>query len=100
MEKRKPHHDLNSIQAQLNRPSALRMTRTARNSAFSLGLTLEGVVALIQGLRREHFYKSMTSEADSTLWQDVYHVPYEELTLYVKFTRDEEGFFLLSLKEK
>lgn len=27
-------------------------------------------------LTREQFYKSMTSDASSAVWQDVYHVPW------------------------
>jgi motility quorum-sensing regulator/GCU-specific mRNA interferase toxin len=76
------------------------MTRTSQNNAFRLGLTLERVVAVIQGIHREQFYKSMTSESDHRIWQDVYHVPLGDLVLYVKFTTDDEGYFVISFKEK
>lgn len=65
-----------------------------------MGIALDGVVRLIQAITREHFFKSMTSYADHTVWHDVYHVPYEELVLYVKFTVDAEGHLVISLKEK
>jgi motility quorum-sensing regulator/GCU-specific mRNA interferase toxin len=43
----------------------------------------------------------MTSYADHRIWQDVYHVPSEQGTLYVKFTADVvTDFLLLSFKEK
>jgi motility quorum-sensing regulator/GCU-specific mRNA interferase toxin len=71
-----------------------------RNGAFALSITLEGVVALIQTITRTHFYKSMTSFADHTVWQDVYHVPHEGIILYVKFTIDAEGHLVISFKEK
>lgn len=46
-------------------------------------------------------YKSMTSNLDYKLWQDVYHVPHDDGTLYVKFTADVvTEFRLLSFKEK
>jgi len=52
-------------------------------------------------MQRSHFYKSMTSYADSRLWQDVYHVPSLVGVLYVKFTADViTEFLLLSFKEK
>ena len=52
-------------------------------------------------MRPGQFYKSMTSLADHTQWQDVYHVPWRELLLYVKFTDDRvTEFLLLSFKEK
>jgi motility quorum-sensing regulator/GCU-specific mRNA interferase toxin len=78
----------------------LRMTVSARDNAFALGLNLDAVVALIQGMTRAQFFKSMTSRADHTIWQDVYHVPWERIALYVKFTIDAEGHVLISLKEK
>lgn len=59
------------------------------------------MVDLIQTMRREHFYKSMTSHTDYRVWQDVYHVPSTAGVLYVKFTADTvSDFLLLSFKEK
>jgi hypothetical protein len=31
---------------------------------------------------------------------DVYHVPFEGLVLYVKFTTDAQGYLVISFKEK
>jgi motility quorum-sensing regulator/GCU-specific mRNA interferase toxin len=43
----------------------------------------------------------MTSHADHRIWQDVYHVPSEIGTIYLKFTADMVSeFLLLSFKEK
>jgi motility quorum-sensing regulator/GCU-specific mRNA interferase toxin len=43
----------------------------------------------------------MTSYGDHRIWQDVYHVPSEAGTPYVKFTADAvTEFLLLSFKEK
>ena len=55
---------------------------------------------MIQGMSRAQFYKSMTSDADSAVWQDVYHVPHSGILLYVKLTTDVEGYLVISLKEK
>lgn len=64
-------------------------------------LLLDTIVGVIQTMQRSHFYKSMTSYADSRLWQDVYHVPSPVGLLYVKFTADTvTEFLLLSFKEK
>lgn len=51
-------------------------------------------------MKREHFYKSMTSYNDPTIWQDVYRVPWCELVLYVKLTVDQQGRLILSMKER
>ncbi len=55
---------------------------------------------MVQQSSRGSFFKSMTSEADSAIWQDVYHLPWGGLVLYVKFTTDPNGYLLISLKEK
>jgi motility quorum-sensing regulator / GCU-specific mRNA interferase toxin len=90
--KRRPHYSLTGIKSTFCDVSSLRITLT--------GITLEQVVQIVQGIMREHFYKSMTSEADHTIWQDVYHVPYAATVLYVKFTTDSEGYLVISFKEK
>ncbi len=52
-------------------------------------------------MQNEHFYKSMPSLGNSTVWQDVYHVPYAGLVIYIKFRADViTEFQLLSFKEK
>lgn len=100
MEKRRPRYALGTIKATFATVAALRITKTALTCAERLGITLQGVVAIIQSMTREHFYKSMTSDANSAIWQDVYHVPHGSLVLYVKFTTDIEGYLVISFKEK
>ncbi len=51
-----------------------------------LGYGSPEIVAIVQTMVKAHFYKSMTSNYNNTVWQDVYHVPYPDGTLYVKFT--------------
>ncbi len=99
MEKRKPTYDLETIKETFSDASKLRMTKTARDNAFALGFSLDDVVAVIHGMIRAQFIKSMTSHSDHRIWQDVYHVPCEDLVLYVKFTIDDEGQLLISFKE-
>ena len=101
MEKRKPTYDLAAIQKQFGEPDGYRITVSAQDFAFSLGLDRGGVVALVQSIERRHFYKSMTAYRDHRIWQDVYHAGHGGLTLYVKFTPGLDGYYLLiSLKEK
>jgi motility quorum-sensing regulator/GCU-specific mRNA interferase toxin len=100
VEKKKPHYALGTIKATFATVLALRMTGSAIRCAEALGLELEDIVAIIQGMTREHFYKSMTSLADVRIWQDVYHVPNGSTVLYVKFTVDDEGYLLISFKER
>jgi motility quorum-sensing regulator/GCU-specific mRNA interferase toxin len=59
---------------------------SAVRGAAALGFGRAEIVAAIQTMQRSHFYKSMTSYGRHRIWQDVYHVPSEAGTLYVKFT--------------
>ena len=100
VEKRKPHYSLGTIKATFTSVRLLRITKTATRCAEALGITLDSVVTIIQGMTREQFYKAMTSDVNSAIWQDVYHVPHGSLVLYVKFTTDIEGYLVISFKEK
>jgi motility quorum-sensing regulator/GCU-specific mRNA interferase toxin len=100
-EKRQPTYDLAAFKAAFRRMERLAVTGTALRSAAALGFGRAEIVATIQTMQREHFYKSMTAYADHRLWQDVYHVPSSVGVLYVKFTADVlTEFLMLSFKEK
>lgn len=101
VEKKRPTHDLSAFKACVSNIEKLNITVTAARSAASLGYTFQDIVDTIQKIERRHFHKSMTSHADNQSWQDVYYVPTEELTLYVKFTDDVvTEFKVLSFKGK
>lgn len=101
MDKRRPTYDLDAFKAAFAAPSRLAATRTALTDALALGFDRAGMVGVIRGMERRHFYKSMTSYADHSLWQDVYHVPAQGMIIYVKFCADViTEFRLLSFKEK
>lgn len=100
MDKKRPTYNLEDIKEAFSSEDLLRITRTARKSVIEMGLRDSDVINVIQGLGGSNFYKSMTSYQDHRVWQDVYHAKYGELILYLKFTIDPEGFFVLSFKEK
>ena len=100
MEKRKPTYDLRSFQ-DAAQAGDLTMTMTAIRTAQALGVDRAGIVSVIQAMERGHFYKSMTAYADSTAWQDAYHVPSTIGLVYIKFMAGRvTAFTLLSFKEK
>jgi motility quorum-sensing regulator/GCU-specific mRNA interferase toxin len=101
MEKWKPHYSLGDIKAAFADPDSLNRTVTAADGAADLGMEDSEVVAVIQALKRPaDFDKSMTSDRDHTLWQDVYKPTVAERTIYVKFTLDaQKEFLLISFKE-
>jgi motility quorum-sensing regulator/GCU-specific mRNA interferase toxin len=55
-------------------------------------------LAVVQGLTRKDFYKSMTTQVDHRVWQDVYHGNWNGVTLYIKFQQAGE-YFVVSFKE-
>lgn len=100
-EKRKPTYDLEAFKAAFASVDTINLTGTALKGAAAVGFGRAEIVSVIQTMRRAHFYKSMTAYADHRVWQDVYHVPSEAGTLYVKFTADAvTEFLLLSFKER
>jgi motility quorum-sensing regulator/GCU-specific mRNA interferase toxin len=100
-EKRKPTYDLEVFKGAFSSEERLNVTGAALRSAAALGFGRAEIVATVQTMHREHFYKSMTSYANHRVWQDVYHVPSPIGVLYVKFTADAvTEFLLLSFKEK
>lgn len=75
MDKRKRHYSLDEIK-RLAKANHLIVTLTAqRNALEDFALDTEGLKNTIIGLTNRDFYKSMTTLANSTLWQDVY-LPY------------------------
>lgn len=109
MEKRKPHYDLKTLKKLLSKETTRRVTETAQEGAALMGYPDEdAMLQVIQKLCSEHFYKSMTTKADSKIWQDVYKFKDEEKKLYIKlqicrpageerailvqFKKDEGGF--------
>ena len=96
MEKFKPTYSLTDF-----KQSDFRITKTAQSNAEDLGFEMKDIREVVSTMELKHFYKSMTSYANHKIWQDVYHVPYGDLILYVKFTQNVlSEFTLLSFKEK
>ncbi len=73
---------------------------TAADGAEELGLDELEVTDVIAGLTARDFDKSMPSDANPAIWQDVYKPVVEGRELYVKFTLDARGeLLLISFKE-
>ena len=73
MEKGTPHCKLAFVKACVE-AGQVRATATAYNGARELGVNdLAGMCVVVLALTSSDFYKSMTTHADHTVWQDVYH---------------------------
>ena len=100
MEKQKPTYDLEAIKRAIGSGQTVAMTRTAITSAAELGFGTDDVAGVIMSVKRNMFFKSMTTFANHRVWQDVYHVPVEGLWLYIKFQEDVmTEFKVMSFKE-
>ena len=99
MEKHKPHYLLKAIQAQMTTPEAMNLTLSALEGIRSVGMAQVDALAVVQSLTAVDFYKSMTTNSDHRVWQDVYHSEWQEVALYIKFQQVGE-YFVISFKER
>jgi motility quorum-sensing regulator/GCU-specific mRNA interferase toxin len=98
MEKHTPHYPLKLIQAQMTTVPQMNLTLTAQMGIRAVGMAQADALAVVCKLTVKSFYKSMTTHADSRIWQDVYHGQYQDTALYIKFQRSDE-YFVVSFKE-
>lgn len=100
MEKSSPHYVLATMQEAVAAAGVGAFTLTALRGGAALGLTTTEMLAVIAGLSRRNFYKSMTTYHDHRLWQDVYHAACPNgCTAYIKLTLVAERI-VIQFKEK
>ena len=100
MEKKKPHYDLALIKS-LIESKQFKITAIARNNALeSFGFFPGMVIKEILSLEGTDFYKSMTTNNDNKIWQDVYHKPIDFKIAYIKIQIVCEKTVIIQFKEK
>lgn len=97
MEKKRPTYALDTFKAAAK---TLSVTVSATKDAGAMGFDRDGISAVIKTMEVRHFYKSMTSYNNNREWQDVYHVPYGGLVLYVKFVAMWSPSFVCCLSRR
>ena len=97
MEKRTPHCKL-SIVKTLVEAGKVRTTHAARTGANELGLAFSDMLDVVMALTPTDFYKSMTTHADHTVWQDVYRPSTQAGDVYLKLTVIDD-VLIVSFKE-
>lgn len=97
MEKRTPHCKLVRVKV-LIETGHVRATFSALGGGAALGIDFAGMLAVIQALTPEDFYKSMTTHADHTIWQDVYCPTTPAGEVYLKLTVIDD-VLIVSFKE-
>lgn len=97
MEKNTPHCKLTIVRA-LIESGKVRTTNAARIGANALDLDLSEMLTVILALEPMDFYKSMTTYANHTIWQDVYRPHTKVGRVYLKLTVIED-VLIVSFKE-
>ena len=97
MEKGTPHCKLPVVQAFVA-AGKVRATHSARIGAAALGMELSDMLAVVMALTPADFYKSMTTHADHTVWQDVYRPSTPAGDVYLKLTVIDD-VLIVSFKE-
>ncbi|MGA3130771.1 MAG: type II toxin-antitoxin system MqsR family toxin [Terracidiphilus sp.] len=97
MEKRSPHCPLPRVKT-LVEAGKVRTTQTARAGAVVLGFSYSEMLAVVLALKPADFYKSMTTYADHTVWQDVYRPKTTAGDVYLKLTVVDD-VLIVSFKE-
>jgi len=97
MEKRTPHSKLSAIKA-LVEAGKVRTTHAARTGANELGFAFSDMLDVVMALNPTDFYKSMTTHADHTVWQDVYRPSTQAGDVYLKLTVVDD-VLIVSFKE-
>ena len=85
MEKRTPHCQLSRVKILIH-AGKVRTTQSSREGAVALGFDYADMLAVVLALEPGDFYKSMTTHADHTIWQDVYRPKTPAGDVYLKLT--------------
>jgi motility quorum-sensing regulator/GCU-specific mRNA interferase toxin len=97
MEKRSPLCKLALVKMLVD-AGCVRMTGSAVAGAAALGMDRVDVLEVVLKLTARDFYKSMTTHADHTIWQDVYRPRTPGGDVYLKLTVIDD-LLIVSFKE-
>lgn len=97
MDKPTPHCKLHVVKALIS-AGKVRSTETALAGAAALNLDFQQMQAVVMALTPKDFYKSMTTYADSKVWQDVYRPTTVAGPVYLKLTVFDD-VLIVSFKE-
>ncbi|WP_321795653.1 type II toxin-antitoxin system MqsR family toxin [Burkholderia sp. BCC1988] len=98
MEKYTPHCKLSRVKALVGTGN-VRLTTSTVFGARRLGFTETEAIGVVMSLDTVDFYKSMTTYADHTIWQDVYRRCTVNDDVYLKLTVIDD-VLIVSFKER
>lgn len=92
IEKRKPHYNLEEVKAVVRDPNFYPFTASARRGGNALGLKPQEMREVVLSLSPSDFFKSMTTNQDNRVWQDVYYgTTPSDHSVYIKITGYTDG---------
>ena len=97
MEKSTPHCKLPVVKAMID-AGKVRSTASALAGSAALGFDFAEIIKVVKTLTPADFYKSMTTNADHRIWQDVYRPTTPAGEVYLKLTVIDE-VLIVSFKE-
>jgi motility quorum-sensing regulator / GCU-specific mRNA interferase toxin len=97
MEKRTPHRKL-AVVKDLIVAGKVRTTVSALAGGAALGFGFDEIIGVVVALTPRDFYKSMTTNADHRIWQDVYRPKTPAGEVYLKLTVLDD-VLIVSFKE-
>ncbi len=101
MEKLRPHYPLQELIQLASQQESVFFTTVARKGAAEVGMSVDDMLYVVASLTMSVFYKSMTSYADHTSWQDVYRPVFQGIPLYLKLTIiPEHNLLVVSFKRR
>jgi len=101
LEKRIAHYSLEKMK-KLIKEGKYRFTFSSRKTiAEDFNLTTEDALEFVLKLKEGDLYKSMQSNEDESLWQDVYHKNIGRKTAYIKLQISiNNNAIIISFKQK
>lgn len=99
-EKKTPHYKLSLIKNLISQKK-YQITHTAINNAMcDFNINAEEILSHILQIENSCFYKSMTSEYDNKIWQDVYHLKVGKYVAYIKLQIVSDEGVIIQFKRK
>ena len=100
MEKKKPHYNLIEVKNLIQAKRVKITYRVSENAQIDFGFSEKDVITQVLELEQVNFYKSMTSDNNNKIWQDVYHKKITSQTAYIKIKIVDEKTVIIQFKEK
>lgn len=99
-EKKTPQYSLELIKELIQQRKYQICKIAVENAMCDFDLIPKEILKYILQIDNSHFYKSMTSQYDNKLWQDVYHIPIGKDMAYVKLQIVSEESVVIQFKRK